>query len=176
MPKADEPAQPKRHVQPHPGNGENHRAGGQRDGKRLVCDMRPQRHGQQQQHKRRVQEGFTPHVVRAPNKPCGRNSKTPAIRIYIAIDASEAPTVVAADGSITRPNRTGSKERPSVSVRPTRIAPINAPLIEPIPPITITTKARIRTGSPMPTCTVWIAPISAPANPASAAPSAKTSV
>ncbi len=45
-----------------------------------------------------------------------------------------------------------------------------------MPPITITTKARISTGSPMPTCTDWIVPTSAPASPASAAPSAKTSV
>ena len=45
-----------------------------------------------------------------------------------------------------------------------------------MPPITMTTKARISTGSPMPTCTDWMAPTSAPASPASAAPRAKTMV
>ena len=40
----------------------------------------------------------------------------------------------------------------------------------------MTTKARISTGSPMPTCTDWIVPTRAPAKPASAAPSANTVV
>ena len=63
-----------------------------------------------------------------------------------------------------------------MSRTPIKSAPINAPLIEPIPPITITTKANINTGSPIPTSTDWMAPINAPANPARAAPIANTIV
>ena len=54
---------------------------------------------------------------------------------------------------MTAPKAIGSRKRPSVSVTPTRMAPTSAPLIEPMPPMTMTTKARISTGSPMPTCT-----------------------
>ncbi len=92
------------------------------------------------------------------------------------MEASADPTPVARDGSITVPKAAGSRNLPSVSVMPTRSAPTSAPRIEPMPPITITTKARISTGSPIPTCTDWSVPTSAPASPASAAPSAKTSV
>jgi hypothetical protein len=61
-----------------------------------------------------------------------------------------------------------------VSTAPTSSAPTNAPRIEPIPPITITTKARIRMFSPMPTCTARIGPSMAPASAHRAAPSANT--
>ena len=40
-----------------------------------------------------------------------------------------------------------------VSVTPTSNEPIKAPFIDPIPPITITTKASIKIGSPIPTST-----------------------
>ena len=92
------------------------------------------------------------------------------------MDAIDDPIEFAAAASMKVPKNAGSSTRPSVSVSPTRSAPTKAPLIEPMPPMTMTTKARISTGSPMPTCTDWIAPTSAPASPASAAPSAKTSV
>ena len=83
---------------------------------------------------------------------------------------------VAAAGSMKAPRRIGRRKRPRVSVTPTRMAPTSAPLIEPMPPMTTTTKAMMRTGSPMPTWTDWIGPISAPARPARAAPRAKTMV
>ena len=43
-----------------------------------------------------------------------------------------------------RRRRSARNERPSVSTRPTSSAATNAPRIEPMPPMTITTKARIR--------------------------------
>ena len=51
-----------------------------------------------------------------------------------------------------------------VSTSPTRSAPTNAPRIEPMPSITITTKARMRMFSPMPTCTARSGPSIAPAS------------
>ena len=63
-----------------------------------------------------------------------------------------------------------------VSIRPTMIAATNAPRIEPMPPMMMTTKARIRMFSPMPICTVRIGACIRPAKPASAAPSPNTSV
>jgi hypothetical protein len=69
----------------------------------------------------------------------------------MAIDAIDDPTFVAVARSIKRPKNLGKKIPPRVSVRPTKILPIRAPFTEPIPPITITTKARISTGSPIPT-------------------------
>ena len=75
-----------------------------------------------------------------------------------------------------RPNNLGKNIPPRVSVRPTRILPIRAPFTEPMPPITITTKARMSTGSPIPTSTDCIAPTNAPARPANAAPRANTKV
>ena len=47
-------------------------------------------------------------------------------------------------------NRSGRKARPSVSTMPTKIAARNAPRIEPMPPMTMMTKARIRMFSPIP--------------------------
>ena len=49
--------------------------------------------------------------------------------------------------------RSGRNARPMVSIRPTMMAATNAPRIEPMPPMMITTKARIRMFSPMPICT-----------------------
>ncbi len=56
------------------------------------------------------------------------------------------------------------------------MAAMKAPRIEPMPPMMITTKARIRMFSPMPICTVWIGACIRPASAASAAPSPNTSV
>ncbi|MNS90163.1 hypothetical protein D3C72_1242000 [compost metagenome] len=55
-------------------------------------------------------------------------------------------------------------------------AAISVPRTEPMPPTTITTSARISTGSPMPDCTDRIGPASAPATPASTDPSRNSSV
>ena len=63
-----------------------------------------------------------------------------------------------------------------MSVTPTKIEPTKAPFIDPMPPITITTKAKIKIGYPIPTSTDCMAPIIAPESPARAAPKAKTTV
>ena len=65
-------------------------------------------------------------------------------------------------------------ERPSVSMTPTSTAATKAPRIEPMPPMTITTKARIRIWSPMPGSTDRIGATIAPAKPASMAPKPNT--
>jgi hypothetical protein len=73
---------------------------------------------------------------------------------------------VALDAFMKAPKMPGSRKRPSVSVIPTSNRPDEMrPAIEPIPPMTMTTKARISTGSPMPTCTDWIVPTRAPGEP-----------
>jgi hypothetical protein len=56
------------------------------------------------------------------------------------------------------------------------MAAMKAPRIEPMPPMMITTKARIKMFSPMPICTVRIGACINPASPASAAPRPKTRV
>src|SRR5262249_54250433 len=50
----------------------------------------------------------------------------------------------------------GRKARPMVSMSPTRTAARNAPRVEQIPSMRITTKASINMFSPMPICTVRI--------------------
>ena len=67
-----------------------------------------------------------------------------------------------------------ANERPSVSTSPMISAARNAPRIEPMPPITITTKARIRIVSPMPGSTERIGAIMMPAKPASMVPKPNT--
>ena len=62
-----------------------------------------------------------------------------------------------------------------MSIRPIRIAAMNAPFIEPIPPTMMTTKAVMMICPPMPMLASVIGAISMPASPASMAPSAKTS-
>ncbi len=63
-----------------------------------------------------------------------------------------------------------------MSTRPIRSAETNAPRIEPMPPMTITTKARMRIWSPMPGSTERIGATMMPAKPASIAPKPKTSM
>ena len=69
------------------------------------------------------------------------------------IEAMADPLFCAAPVSMNSLNSSGRNTPPNVSVSPTKSAPINAPRMDPMPPITMTTKARISTGSPMPTCT-----------------------
>ena len=106
------------------------------------------------------------HADLSPNKPDGLKIKTIAISIYIDIEAIDEPIKFASALSKNNLNNSGSKKRPNVSVTPTNKAPTKAPLIEPIPPMIITTNANIRTGSPIPTSTDCIAPINAPDKPA----------
>ncbi len=68
----------------------------------------------------------------------------------------------------------GNRTLPKVSAIPTRSAPRKAPLIDPIPPMTTTTKERMRMLSPMPGYTVVSGAASIPARPASAVPALKT--
>ena len=51
-----------------------------------------------------------------------------------------------------------------------------APRMEPMPPMTMTTKVRMRMDSPMPDSTARMGPALTPARPASSAPSPKTRV
>ena len=88
-----------------------------------------------------------------------------------AVAAVEAAVAL----SILR-SRSGRKARPSVSIKPTKIAARKAPRIEPMPPITMMTKARIRMFSPIPIWTVKMGACISPARPASAAPSPNTRV
>ncbi len=88
----------------------------------------------------------------------------------------DEPIDVAFEVSIKILSKFGKNTLPIVSVTPTKIDPIKAPFMDPIPPMTITTKAKIKIGSPIPTSTDCIAPIIAPAKPANAAPIAKTIV
>ncbi len=66
--------------------------------------------------------------------------------------------------------------RDIVSTRPSSSDPMTAPLSEPMPPMTMTTKLRIRKLSPMPDSTARKGLAITPANPASAEPKANTSV
>ena len=84
------------------------------------------------------------------------------------------PVWLAVGGIEQQPQQVGAKERPSVSTRPTSSAATKAPRIEPMPPITMTTKARISTLSPMPGSTERIGATIAPAKPASMAPKPNT--
>ncbi len=70
----------------------------------------------------------------------------------------------------------GTKVRPAVSTTPTNIAPKNAPRIEPMPPMTMTTNAKIKILSPMPTCTANKGPSMPPAMAHRAAPTPNTAV
>ena len=67
-----------------------------------------------------------------------------------------------------------ANERPSVSTSPISSAAMNAPRIEPMPPMTMTTNARIRTLSPMPGSTDKIGAIITPAKAASMVPKPNT--
>lgn len=75
---------------------------------------------------------------------------------------------------MTLRSRIGPKVRPSWSARPTRRPATKAPRTEPTPPMTMTTKVRISTESPMPGSTDRIGATIAPAKPASMAPSPNT--
>ena len=63
-------------------------------------------------------------------------------------------------------SRSGRNDRPTTSNTPTRIEATSAPLIDPIPPITMTTNAIISMSSPMPDSTDRIGPAISPAKPA----------
>jgi hypothetical protein len=80
------------------------------------------------------------------------------------------------DGGSTARRDMGSSVRPIVSTIPTSSAPASAPRIDPMPPITITTKARMRMFSPIPTCTASSGPSIDPASADRAAPTANTPV
>src|SRR5207302_1197846 len=72
------------------------------------------------------------------------------------MEATAGPAALANCGGRNRLKKSGRNARPLVSTMPTSSAPTNAPRTEPMPPITITTKARIRMFSRMPTCTAKI--------------------
>jgi hypothetical protein len=68
----------------------------------------------------------------------------------------------------------GKPSEPNERIRPISSAPISAPRIEPMPPITVTMKDSISTENPMPGVSERTGAASAPARPASMPPSANT--
>ena len=86
------------------------------------------------------------------------------------------PTELAVAGSLTALSSRVSSTRPTVSIMPTSSEPTSAPRIEPMPPITITSKAGMRMLSPMPTLTASSGPSNAPASAQARAERAKTKV
>ena len=75
---------------------------------------------------------------------------------------------------MTRRRMSTENDRPSVSTRPMSRAARKAPRIEPMPPMTMTTKARMRMVSPIPGSTDRMGAIMMPAKPASIAPKPNT--
>src|SRR5262249_7647864 len=116
------------------------------------------------------------HHPLAGNRPRGLKYSTATMRRYASTEAIAGPAALATRGWKKRPKTSGRKARPIVSTSPTSTAPTSAPRIEPMPPMTMTTKARIRMFSPIPTCTASSGPSSAPATAHSPAPTPKSSV
>ena len=96
--------------------------------------------------------------------------------MYTEIDASAGPAALAHCGGSASRSSCCSSVRPRVSTVPTSKAPMSAPRIEPMPPITTTTKARIRMFSPIPTCTASSGASRLPATAHKPAPRPNTSV
>ena len=170
MAEGDEPAIAEREVEPDPGQAEDRGRVASVTAKGSPETVPDERHEEEAASTARLSEGFARHQA-VPIRPAGPPDED---RRHQDVDEHRgerrADGVGAGRVHDSRAKAIGSRKRPRVSVTPTRIAPTSAPLIEPMPPITTTTKAMISTGSPMPTCTDWIGPISAPARPASAAP------
>src|SRR5262249_10611862 len=82
---------------------------------------------------------------RAGNRPWGRIASTIAMNRYMSSDASAGPAVSAVARSAIWRSNNGRYVLPIVSTTPTMRAPKNAPRIDPIPPITMTTSTAIRT-------------------------------
>jgi hypothetical protein len=92
-----------------------------------------------------------------PNSPAGRDTSTITMNRYIS------PSV-----------NSGKPSEPNERIKPIKSAPIRAPRIEPMPPITVTMKDSMRTENPIPGVNDRTGAASAPANPASMPPSANT--
>src|SRR6202790_3295174 len=97
------------------------------------------------------------HATSLPNRPVGRATSTITMNRYIR------PSV-----------NSGKPSDPNDRIRPISSAPISAPSMEPITPITVTMKDPIRTETPMPGVSDRTGAASAPARPASIPPSANT--
>ncbi len=143
---------------PTPASAEDRRLGGQRDDEGLVrANWAPERPPAGPATMTRLTMRLAAHDAAPPNRPVGRQISTTRHQDVDQHRGQRRADRLGACGVHERA-RTSSAAgtRPSVSVSPTSSAPTSAPLIEPIPPMTMTTKARISTGSPMPTCTDWI--------------------
>src|ERR1700682_1833950 len=97
------------------------------------------------------------HATSWPNRPVGLMTRTITMNRYIR------PSV-----------NSGKPSDPKERIMPISRAPINAPRIEPMPPITVTMKDSISTENPMPGVSERTGAASAPASPASMPPSANT--
>src|SRR5262249_34652225 len=113
----------------------------------------------EQQHQEPTQQGQRAHARAhqartAGNRPCGRKERTAAMRREMSIETSAGPALSGAEGPSTVLSIGCRNARPSVSTIPTMTAPTSAPRIDPMPPITMTTKTWIRISSPIPGSTV----------------------
>src|SRR4030095_9255489 len=95
--------------------------------------------------------------VLLPMRPSGRHTSTSAISRYTPM-----------------PDSSAKKTLPNVSTKPTSSEATSAPVMEPMPPITTTTKQMMSTLDPMPGYTDDIGAAIMPASAASATPPAKT--
>ena len=88
----------------------------------------------------------------------------------MSIEDKAGPAVSATSEDINFSISAGSVDRPTISNTPTKMDATKAPRIDPMPPITMTTKARISMSSPMPDSTDMRGAAIKPANPAKNAP------
>ena len=94
----------------------------------------------------------------------------------MSMEASAEPTLLALEESMNVSKSTGSRKRPSVSVRPTSSAPSSAPPIEPSPPMMMTTEGEDQHRLAHAHLHRLDRAHQCPAKPAKAAPSANTVV
>lgn len=91
----------------------------------------------------------------------------------MSIEDKAGPTVSATSEDVKLSMSAGSVDRPTTSNTPTKMDATKAPRIDPIPPMTITTKAKINMSSPMPDSTEMRGAAIRPASPAKNAPMPK---
>ena len=88
----------------------------------------------------------------------------------MSIEDKAGPAVSATSEDVKLSMSAGSVDRPTTSNTPTKMDATKAPRIDPMPPITMTTKARISMSSPMPDSTEISGAAISPAKPAKKAP------
>src|SRR5262249_44566400 len=112
-------------VEAHRGEREDQHAGEQRHHERIAGQRRVKRDQRERDQQagdddaaRRERE-FIAHLLAAGKSPSGRNTRMPAISIYISIDDSAGAKVSAALLVSRSRKMSGRKARPTVSIKPT---------------------------------------------------------